>query len=111
MSRHKNFVVTNLSFFAAPEKCRDINFFVVTNIFDFSSSTLSRHVATFFQGFFSTFVGTIFSFFATKFLTVACCCCRDRPFLCRDIVLLSCTIKTELRVATNSKDVTIYFLL
>ena len=43
MSRHKNFVATNLSFFVAPEKCGDINFFVVTNIFTFSSSTLSQH--------------------------------------------------------------------
>ena len=43
MSQHKNFVATKLSFFVAPEKCHDINFFVATNIFAFSSSTLSRH--------------------------------------------------------------------
>ena len=43
MSRHKNSVTTNLSFFATPEKCHDINFFVEKIIFTFSSSTLSQH--------------------------------------------------------------------
>ena len=33
MSRHKNFVATNLSFSVAPKNCHDINFFVTTNIF------------------------------------------------------------------------------
>ena len=65
----------------------------------------------FFLGFFSTFVATIFSFVATTFLIVACCYCRDKPFLYPDIVLLSCTAETELCVATNSKDVATYFLI
>ena len=94
MSRHKNFVATNLSFFAAPEKCRNINF-LSRQIFLFSVLPLCHdilcYVATFFMGFFSSFVATRFSFVATEFLTVACCCCLDRPFLC-----LSCTAGTEL---------------
>ena len=115
MSRHKKFVATNLSFFAVPEKCRDINFFVAINIFAFNSSTLSRHSLLCCDILYGVLIflcrGNIFFFFSTEFLIVACCCCRDRPFLCRDIVLLSCTAETELCVATNSEDVAIYFLL
>ena len=88
---------------------------VATNIFLPSALSLCHnilcYVVTFFLGFFSTFVGTIFSFIATKFLPVACCYSYDKPFLCRDIVLLSCTAETELCVVTNSDDVATYFLL
>ena len=63
------------------------------------------------MGFFFTFVAIRFSFVVTKFLKVACCCCRDKHFLCRDIVLLSCTARTELCVATNSEDDATYFLI
>ena len=69
------------------------------------------YVETFFLGFFSTFIVTIFSFVATEFLTIACCCCRDRHFLCLDKVLLSCIVETKLYVATDSEDVVTYFLL
>ena len=54
---------------------------------------------------------TIISFVATEFLTVAGVCCCDRIFLCSDIVLLFCTVETELCVATDSEDVATYFLL
>ena len=53
----------------------------------------------------------IISFIATEFLTFAWVYCRDRIFLCRDIVLLSCIAGTKLRVATDSEDVVTYFLL
>ena len=43
MSQHKNFVATNLSFFVAPEKCHDINFFAVEIFFALRSSTLSQN--------------------------------------------------------------------
>ena len=43
---------------------------------------------------FFNFVATFISFVAIEFLTIACYCCCDRPFLCLDRVLLSCT--TEL---------------
>ena len=121
MSRHKNLVTTNLSFFASPEKCHDINFFVESNIFAFNSFTLLGHnflccdiifyVATFHLGYSLPFVTTIFSFVAIEFLIFSCCYCRDRPFLCRDTVLLSCTVETKLCIMTDSKDVATYFLL
>ena len=114
MSSHKNFVATNLSFFVAPEKCRDINFFVTTNIFSFSSSTLSRHFVLYCDNLYGVllyFVVTIISFVVIEFFTVVCCCCYDRPFLSGDIVLLSYTTETELCVAINFEDVAIYILL
>ena len=61
------------------------------------------YVATFFLWFFSTFV-------VTEFLTVVCCCCRDIYFLCCDIILLSCTTKSELFDPTDLENVATYFL-
>ena len=56
------------------------------------------------MGFFSSFV-------VIEFLIVACFYCRDRPYLCRDIVSLSYTARTELCVAIDSEDVVTYLLL
>ena len=70
MSEPKNFVATNLSFFAAPEKLRDINFFVTRNIFALTLPLFCDilcYVATFFLGFFSTFVVKILSFSQQSF--------------------------------------------
>ena len=106
MSLHKNLVGINLSFFVAPEKCHNINFFVGTNIFALSSSTLSRHSylsGDIHSGVVSTFVAIIFLFIMTEFVKVACCYFHDRLFLCRDIVLLSFIAETKLSVMTNSE--------
>ena len=43
MSRHKNFVATNLSFFATLETCRDINFFVEIKLLVFKPCFMLRH--------------------------------------------------------------------
>ena len=76
MSQNKKFVATNLSFFAAPKKCRDINFFVVTNIFTFISFALSRH-----------------SLLCCNILSgVLLYLCSNNIFFCRDKVSHSCML-------------------
>ena len=64
-------------------------------------------VATFFLWFFLTFVATIFSFVSTNFFIVACFCCCDKYFLCRDKVLLSCTAESKLYVVIDLENVVI----
>ena len=75
MSQHNKFVAPNLSFFAALENCGDIK--SICRDKDFCL-LFFHFVATFLAmsgqtslGFFFFLVATVFSFVATKFLTVA----------------------------------------
>ena len=89
--------------------CRGINYFFCSYCVAivFCSLLLGRNinyfVATLFLWLFSTFV-------ATKFLTIACCCCRDIKILCRNIFLLYCIAESELYVTTDFENVATYFL-
>ena len=107
MSRHKNFVATQLISFCCFELCRDINFFIVIEVSSSNCSALLQHsllCCDILLWFFSTSIMTIISFVSTKFLIVAWIYCRDR-------VLLAYTTETELCVVTDSENVATYFLL
>ena len=52
-----------------------------------------------------SFCGSSQPFVTIEFLIATCCCCRDIKLLCRDIVLLSCTVESELYVATDFENV------